>query len=83
LDRVGSVVDLLLVCGCHFSFAAVMTCTCLPSFITYPLLAQIDNNDDDINIHSGYVHHMNQAPQQSSFIKPIRLDENQYFVDHC
>jgi hypothetical protein len=24
-----------------------------------------------------------QAPQQSSFIKPIRLDENQYFVDHC
>jgi hypothetical protein len=24
-----------------------------------------------------------QAPQQSSFIKPIRLDENQLFVDRC
>jgi hypothetical protein len=41
-------VGTLLVCGCHFSFAAVMTCTCLPSLNMYLLLAQIDNNNNDI-----------------------------------
>jgi tetratricopeptide (TPR) repeat protein len=52
-------VGTLLVCGCHFSFAAVMTCTCLPSLNMYLLLAQIDNNNNDINAHFGDVHHLN------------------------
>jgi hypothetical protein len=51
--------SLLLVCGCHFSFAAVMTFTCLPSLNMYLLLSQIDNNNNNINVHFGYVHHMN------------------------
>jgi hypothetical protein len=48
------------VCGCHFSFAAVMTCTCVLSFNMYLLLAQIDNNNN-INAHFGYVHHVNNS----------------------
>jgi hypothetical protein len=47
-----------LVCSCNFSFAAVMSCTCLPSFNMYLLFVQIDNNNN-VNAHFGYVHHMN------------------------
>jgi hypothetical protein len=50
-----------LVCGYHFSFAAVMTCTYLPFFNMYLLLAQIDNNNNNINANFGYVHHMNNS----------------------
>jgi hypothetical protein len=49
----------LLVYGCHFSFATVMTYTCLPSFNMYLLLAQINNNNNIIDAHFGYVHYMN------------------------
>ena len=37
--------------------AAEMTCTCFPLLCMYLLLAQINNNN--INAHFGYVHHLN------------------------
>lgn len=52
-----------LVCGCHFSFAAVIMHTCLPSLYMYLLFTQLDNNDDHIDSHSGYVHHLNNTDE--------------------
>jgi hypothetical protein len=46
-----------LVCGCHFSFAVVITCTRLPSLYMYLLLVNIDNNN--VSARFGYVHHAN------------------------
>jgi hypothetical protein len=39
--------------------AAEVTYTCFPSFYIYLLLARMDNNNNNVHTHFGYVHHLN------------------------
>jgi hypothetical protein len=71
--------SLVFCCECERSFcqdiarmwlplqlAAEMTYTCLPPLRIYLLLAQIDDNDNNIDAHFGDVHHLN-----NSYLQPL------------